>query len=78
MSNIENIYNPKVTVVTVVFNAAQEIETTLKSIFEQNYKNKEVIIIDGGSTDGTLEIIRKFERSGEARFLVRHLAWLSL
>ena len=31
MSNIENIYNPKVTVITVVFNAAQEIETTLKS-----------------------------------------------
>ena len=34
---------------------------TLKSIFEQNYINKEVIVIDGASTDGTLEIIRKFK-----------------
>ena len=61
MTNTQSIFSPKVTIITVVFNAAQEIETTLKSIFEQDYKNKEVIIIDGGSTDGTLEIIRKFE-----------------
>ena len=52
---------PKITIITVVFNAAQEIEATLTSIFEQSYINKEVVIIDGGSTDGTLEIIRKFE-----------------
>ena len=61
MSNTQNILSPKVTIITVVFNAAQEIETTLKSIFEQNYVSKEVIIIDGGSTDGTLEIISKFK-----------------
>lgn len=52
---------PKITIITVVFNAAKEIEATLTSIFEQSYINKEVVIIDGGSTDGTLEIIRKFE-----------------
>ena len=61
MTNIQNIFSPKVTIITVVFNAAQEIEITLKSIFEQNYINKEVIVIDGGSTDGTLEIISKFK-----------------
>ena len=61
MSNTQSIFSPKVTIITVVFNAAQEIETTLKSIFEQNYISKEVIIIDGGSTDGTLEKITKFK-----------------
>ena len=61
MTNTQSIFSPKVTIITVVFNAAQEIEMTLKSIFEQNYINKEVIVIDGASTDGTLEIIRKFK-----------------
>tara|TARA_B110000902_G_C14275631_1_gene574825 strand:- start:2038 stop:2817 length:780 start_codon:yes stop_codon:yes gene_type:complete len=54
-------FSPKITIITVVFNAVQEIEATLKSVFEQNYINKEVVVIDGGSTDGTLEIISKFE-----------------
>ena len=61
MSNSRINFSPKVTIITVVFNAVGEIETTLKSIFEQDYISKEVIIIDGGSTDGTLEIISKFK-----------------
>jgi len=54
---------PLVSVITVVFNGAQHLENTIRSVVNQTYDNVEYIVIDGGSTDGTLEIIRKF---GEA------------
>lgn len=52
---------PKVTVITVVFNGAAHIEGTLLSVLGQTYPNLEYIVIDGGSTDGTVEIIRKYQ-----------------
>ncbi|HAD82859.1 TPA: glycosyltransferase, partial [Candidatus Edwardsbacteria bacterium] len=51
--------SPRVSVITVVFNAAGEIQRTLDSVQQQKYKNLEHIVIDGGSTDGTVEIIRQ-------------------
>lgn len=59
----ENNYSnlPLVTIITVVFNAVDLIENTIKSVLEQTYKNIEYIIIDGGSTDGTIEIIKKYD-----------------
>lgn len=50
-----------VTIVTVTFNAANDLEKTIKSIISQDYTNLEYIIIDGGSQDDTLEIIKKYE-----------------
>ena len=44
-------------IITVVFNAKNDLIDTIKSLRQQNYKNFEYIIIDGGSTDGTLEVI---------------------
>ncbi len=51
----------KITIITPNYNGAEYLEETIKSIVNQNYPNLEYIIIDGGSTDGSLEIIKKYE-----------------
>ena len=53
---------PKISVVTVVFNDHLHIEQTLLSVLNQTYDNIEYIVIDGGSTDGTVSIIKKYEK----------------
>lgn len=53
---------PKVTLITVTYNAEKYLEQTIKSILEQDYSNIEYIIIDGGSNDSTIDIIKKYEQ----------------
>lgn len=52
---------PKVSIITISYNAAHGIRNTIESVLQQTYHNIEYIIIDGGSTDGTVEIIREYD-----------------
>lgn len=53
--------NPKISVITVCYNAGASIETTLVSVASQSYSNVEYIVVDGASSDSTLDIIDKFK-----------------
>ena len=52
----------KITIVTVTYNVESTIEQTISSVIRQTYKNKEYVIIDGASTDGSVDIIRRYDR----------------
>ncbi len=58
---------PKISIITPSLNSAKYIENAIKSVLEQNYQNIEHIIMDGGSSDGTLRILKKYS----------HLKWVS-
>jgi glycosyltransferase involved in cell wall biosynthesis len=57
---------PRITVVTPSYNQGQFIEETIRSVLLQGYPNLEYCVVDGGSTDNTLEIVRKYDK---------HLSW---
>lgn len=53
--------NPNISIITICLNMAEKLEQTIKSVEEQTYRDFEYIIIDGNSSDGTIEVIRKHE-----------------
>jgi len=56
-----NNNHPLISIITVVYNGEEYLEETIQSVIQQTYKNIEYIIIDGGSTDGTVDIIKRYE-----------------
>src|SRR5258705_5340519 len=55
-------YTPLVSIITIVYNGEKYIEDSIRSVINQSYKNIEYIIIDGGSSDNTVSIIKKYEK----------------
>lgn len=60
---------PLVSVITVVLNGEKTIERTIRSVLSQSYTNLEYLVLDGGSGDRTLEIIRRFEVDARLRWI---------
>ncbi|EKD55550.1 MAG: Glycosyltransferase family 2 protein, partial [uncultured bacterium] len=54
-------YKFRFSIITVTYNSAKTLETTIKSVIDQSFPYIEYIVVDGGSTDGTLDIIKKYQ-----------------
>lgn len=61
--NLINVASPKISIITIVYNNVRDVEHTILSVINQTYNNIEYIIIDGASTDGTLDIIQQYRGS---------------
>ena len=57
---------PLITIVTVTFNMGQHLESTIQSVLNQTYENIDYIIIDGNSSDNTVDIIKKYQSPADA------------
>ncbi len=60
--------SPKVSIITVVYNDAPNIERCIRNTLLQTYRNIELVVVDGGSTDGTADIIKRYDK---------HIIWVS-
>ena len=64
--------SPKVSIVTTTYNDRENLEKIIRQVRSQDYENLEYIIVDGGSADGTLEVIREAQKDFGQR-----LKWIS-
>ena len=67
----------KLTIVTINYNNAEGLQKTLASVAEQTYRNIEHIIVDGGSTDGSVDVIREYEQQLHLTHSTIHILWIS-
>ena len=66
MSQNDSRHGPLISVITPTFNSIHTLRETIESVRTQDYENWEHIVIDGGSTDGTVELLKEFP----------HLKWI--
>jgi glycosyltransferase involved in cell wall biosynthesis len=73
------MYQPVFSIITVTYNAARWLERTIQSILSQTYPNIEFIVVDGGSTDGTVEIITNYKLriTGNSQFSILNSQFIS-
>jgi len=64
-----SVESPLITIITVVLNAKTNLEKTIRSVAEQDYPEFEYIVVDGGSTDGSVDVIRQFHPSVISKWL---------
>lgn len=57
------VMNNKISIITVCFNCADQLEKTILSYMSQTYNDKELIVVDGGSNDRTIEVINKYHEN---------------
>ena len=62
MAALQETY-PRISIVIVNYNLADYLETAILSVVEQGYPNLELLVVDGGSSDGSVDIIRKYEEA---------------
>ena len=61
VGNKENLNSPLITIITATFNSEKYLEESILSLYNQKFSNYEHIIVDGGSTDKTIDIVKKYE-----------------
>ena len=66
MGSKKKLETPLISVITVCLNASDYVEQCMQSVIHQKHEDFEYVIIDGGSTDGTKEIIEKYQGSNLA------------
>lgn len=60
---------PKISIITVCLNAINTIDTTIKSVLSQTFKNIEYIVIDGASSDGTVVLLEKYQQQNALKYI---------
>jgi len=73
--NVKNckIYNPKISIVVACYNSAKFVETAVKSVIKQTYKNWEIIICDDASTDKSYKVIKHFVKNSDYKDRIKIL-----
>ena len=64
------LMNDKISVIMAVYNCEKTVEKAIDSILSQTYQNWVMIICDDGSTDGTMEIVRRYEANYPGKFVI--------